>query len=725
MHKDDIKIMVVDDDSVSAFSIAEHLKLYNFRVQTATSGQETIALFENSPADILITDIVMPGMNGIILAKQIINQYPDTVIIGISAHDDLKPAIQFMKLGCLDFLQKPVELENLDQAIQHAIHRLELKKQLEWTQAELIQKNKALETHKNNLQSIFNAMNDMVFILDSTGCVLYVNPIVCTHLGYSNDEVIGMNILELHAPQHLKDVSTFVTEMLEGKDTLFVGHLMKKEGGSIDVETKVTKAIWNEHKALIGVSRDVTQYKQARRDMKIAQAESKAKSEFLANVSHDLRTPLNGILGYTQVLIRDKHLHDRYQEQIQIIHKCGEHLLLLINDILDLSKIEAGKMELQLADFYFDDFLQRIVDICQVFARKKKIQLNFFSSPDCPKCVRGDEKRLRQVLLNIMNNAIKFTFKGSVSLDVKMIDNNIRFTIKDTGIGIPQDKLTTIFEPFRQLDDQRHQTEGTGLGLAISQRIIQLMEGDIFVKSIENQGSTFWFEIHLPEVFHHTKKRSGHKWSNVNGKGLRVLIVDDNYLNRKFFAQMLEFNKFDIFEAEDGFQAIEKTEQIQPHFILMDLMMPKMSGIDAIEEIRKKPENKDIVIFTISANTELEEKCLKKPNFCNHFLQKPIDMDEFYNELQKHLNIVATKIKSDQDNPSLESEPETIIPPDHEKLNQMYQMAKTGNVLRIEKMAIKLENQNIKFKPFAKQVIEMAKGFQINELKAFLEDFLT
>jgi PAS domain S-box-containing protein len=736
-ERSEISILIVDDELASICILSEYLKK-TYKVYMAESGFDALTIFEAHTIDILITDMVMPKMNGLELATQVLKKYPDTVIIGISAYDNIEKIVSFMKSGGFDFIQKPIHFSNLDNAINNALKRLKLKKDLDQKNRELVKKNlaleseieknkkvqKSLELSRNNLKSIFDAMNDMVFILDTTGCVLYVNPVVCEQMGYSEDEIIGMNILELHAPQNLNSVVDFVSDMLSGKTSFFVGHLMKQNGESFDVETKIARGSWDDKAALIAVSRDMTDFRKAQDDMKIAQAESKAKSEFLANISHDLRTPLNGILGYTQILVKDNNLDKKYKEQIQVIHKSGEHLLLLINDILDLSKIDAGKMHLQITDFYFNDFLQRIVDMCQVIARKKKIRLNFSASQDCPVCVSGDEKRLRQVLLNLINNAIKYTQKGQVSFDVSRVNSLIRFIVKDTGVGIPNDKLQSIFEPFHQLNNQPSQSEGTGLGLAISRRIIQLMNSDIFVSSHENEGSSFWFEIHLPEVFTKKKRKpKKDKYSEINGQGYRVLIVDDNRMNRQFFMQMLQRNKFELFEAEDGLQAIECTKQYRPHLILMDIMMPRMSGIDAIAEIRKQPENADIIIFSVSANAEMRDLCKQRPNFCNEFILKPLDMRTFYSKLRTYFNF-ETPGGNEEENLNVDK-PEKIIPPAVSDIKKLYQMAKTGNVLRVEKMARNMEVNNKDLQSFAKKIQEMAKGFQINELKAFLEQFLS
>jgi len=733
----EISILIVDDEAGSLLILSEHIK-NKYTVYSAQSGFEALTIFEKYAIDIMITDMIMPQMNGLELTNQVLKKYPETIVIGISAYENTSNIVTFMKNGGLDFIQKPVHFDHLDNAIKNGLKRLQLRKDLEQKNREILEKNKALELeieknrqaqkilemNRNNLKSIFDAMNDMVFILDTTGCVLYVNPVVCEQMKYPNDEIIGMNILELHAPQNLDRVADFVNDMLSGKTSFFIGHLMKKDGEQINVETKIAKGSWDDKDALIAVSRDMTDFMKVQKDKQIAQAESQAKSEFLANISHDLRTPLNGILGYTQILVKDKYLDKKYQEQIQVIHKSGEHLLLLINDILDLSKIDAGKMQLQVADFYFNDFLQRIVDICQVLARKKRIRLKFSASQDCPVCVKGDEKRLRQVLLNLINNAIKFTNDGQVSFEVLRVDNLIRFVVKDTGIGIPKDKLEFIFEPFHQLENQAFQSEGTGLGLAISRRIIQLMNSDIFVSSHVDEGSTFWFEINLPEVYKKiTKMKNNEKWADINGTGYRVLIVDDNFMNRQFFVQMLKRNNFELCEAEDGFQAIEFTEKFRPHLILMDIMMPRMSGTDAIDEIRKQPKNSDIIIFTVSANAEMRNICNEKPNSCNEFLLKPLDMGLFYSKLTKYFNVGSPQAQ--EKDPALENKSDKIVPPAVSDIQELYQMAKTGNVIRVEKMARTLEDKNKDYQLFSKNIQEMAKGFKINELKSFLAQFLS
>ncbi len=243
----------------------------------------------------------------------------------------------------------------------------------------------------------------------------------------------------------------------------------------------------------------------------VAESASQAKSEFIANTSHELRTPLNGILGYTQILKRDPTLTDMQQKRIEIIHRSGEHLLMIINDILDLSKIEQRKMDLQLRDYSLKKLLDSVVDMVGVQAGKKEIEFQTDFDPELPEIVHGDEIRLRQVLLNLLGNAAKFTAAGGVYFNVTVVSAlrsvagaggrcTLRFEVRDTGIGIPEDNLSALFQPFRQFAGHRVENEGTGLGLAISSRLTDMMGSRLRVESREGAGSRFWFELDLPVV---------------------------------------------------------------------------------------------------------------------------------------------------------------------------------------------------------------------------------
>ncbi|MGL4879493.1 MAG: sensor histidine kinase, partial [Waterburya sp.] len=274
---------------------------------------------------------------------------------------------------------------------------------------------------------------------------------------------------------------------------------------------------------------------------------NQAKSEFLANMSHELRTPLNGILGYAQILRESDTMSEKELKGVDIIHQCGTHLLTLINDILDLSKIEARKMELHFTEFYLALFLQGVVEICSIKAKQKGIEFVYEANEHLPQTVEGDDQRLRQVLINLLGNAIKFTDFGAVTFKVyKVKDNLIRFCIQDTGVGMSKEQLAKIFLPFEQVGSMNKKTEGTGLGLTISHQIVEMMGSELKVTSELDKGSIFWFDVNLKEVAVNHKILQFCQLTDTNAitgfKGIKskILVVDAHWENRSVVVNLLE-----------------------------------------------------------------------------------------------------------------------------------------------------------------------------------------
>ncbi|MEH2295486.1 response regulator [Nostoc sp.] len=386
----------------------------------------------------------------------------------------------------------------------------------------------------------------------------------------------------------------------------------------------------------------------------LADTANRAKSEFLANMSHELRTPLNGILGYAQILERDKSLTDKQQNGIRIIHQCGSHLLTLINDILDLSKIEAQKMELYNNDFHFPAFLQSVVEICRIRAEQKSISFIYQPTSELPIGISADEKRLRQVLINLLGNAIKFTEKGGVRFTVSFADqfsvnetnqkptHRIRFQIIDTGIGMNQEQVAKIFLPFEQVGDIKKQSEGTGLGLAISQRIVQLMDSTIQVKSEIGQGSTFWIDLDLPESvdwMQSTRVMAAGKIVGIATGKRRILIVDDKWENRSVVVNLLEEIGFEIVEATNGQEGLEKAMQFLPNLIITDLTMPVMDGFELTRRLRQQEEFQKLTIIVSSASVFESDQHKSLGIGADDFLPKPVHADDLLQKLQKYLQI--------------------------------------------------------------------------------------
>ncbi|TAF04493.1 MAG: response regulator [Oscillatoriales cyanobacterium] len=459
-----------------------------------------------------------------------------------------------------------------------------------------------------------------------------------------------------------------------------------------------------------------------------AKAASLAKSEFLANMSHELRTPLNGILGYTQIFQRDKHLTEQQQDGIRVIHRCGEHLLALIEDILDLSKIEARKMELKPTEFDFAEFIHGVTAICRIRASQKGTAFNCEYLSSIPNAIAADEKKLRQILINLIGNAIKFTEVGGVTFKISAIKRTtaltnikIRFQIEDTGIGIAADELSKIFSPFEQVGNTRRHTEGTGLGLAISHQLVEIMGGELKVESTLGKGSVFWFELELMEVEggETNNKYSAKIIKGFKGVNKKLLVVDDKWENRSVLVNLLEPLGFEIVEATDGQDCLNRVQEFQPDCILIDLVMPVMDGFEAVRQIRKLPEFKHTIAIGTSASVYEAEKLVSLAAGCNAFIPKPIRVEELLDCLEVHLGLewIYEELENrltDSEVPHSQSkiEPEEMIAPPTEVIAILFDLAMMGDLGGIQKEAEKLKNIDFRYVPFANHLNQLAKDFE-------------
>jgi len=464
----------------------------------------------------------------------------------------------------------------------------------------------------------------------------------------------------------------------------------------------------------------------------LAKAANSAKSEFLANMSHELRTPLNGILGYTQILKRQKNLADQQKDGLNVISQCGEHLLTLINDILDLSKIEARKMEIHLSNFNFSQFLEGIAEICKIRAEQKGISLIYEPITKLPLAVEGDEKRLRQVLINLLGNAIKFTEKGGVAFKVGYHNGKLRFQVEDTGVGMAPEQLQDIFLPFHQVGEANLKIEGTGLGLAISRQLVQMMGGEIKVKSTLGKGSIFFFDLDLPEVSEcatNVAKAQAHAIVGFKGGKRKILIADDKWQNRSMILGMLEPLGFEILEATEGQDCLNKAQEFKPDCILMDLMMPIMSGLEATRRIRKSQAQSNLVVIATSASVFEFDKQQSVEVGCNDFIPKPIRIEELLEKLRTHLGLewiyeenLEEIRKAEAEQKSLSSE--LVAPPD-EEIAVLFNLAMMGDLRAIGEQATKLEQLNEQWGPFATHLRQLVKGFEEQQILEFIKKYRT
>ncbi len=347
---------------------------------------------------------------------------------------------------------------------------------------------------------------DCVFMFNFSNLKLfYVNQGAIKQLGYSHKELLQMSLTDINPDWTKKQAHQLLMPLIKGlQASLKIETIHQHKNTTLIQVEALFQYIKIKDAFFVAIIRDITEHKRV--EAKLQQAKqaaeiaNNAKSVFLANMSHELRTPLNSILGYAQILESDNTLNDAQKESINIIYRSGKHLLTLINDTLDLSKIEAGKLEIIPIDFNLPDFLHSVVELMKIQAKEKNLFLSYEIVYSLPKFVRTDEKRLRQILLNLLSNAIKFTDQGIVRFKVIYYEGIIRFEIEDTGIGISKQNISDIFVPFKQIGDKPKQLEGTGLGLSITKQLVELIGGKLQVQSIHNKGSLFWFEIPLPET---------------------------------------------------------------------------------------------------------------------------------------------------------------------------------------------------------------------------------
>ncbi|TXI69563.1 MAG: PAS domain S-box protein [Cyclobacteriaceae bacterium] len=492
---------------------------------------------------------------------------------------------------------------------------------------------------------------DVISLHKVDGTFEYISPACIELHGYTPEEIVGRLGTDFMHPddaaQTLSKTDEFL-RMMHNHEPLepMQFRIATKNRGLVWVEN-VIKPIYT-HGKLTGFQstvRDISVrklYEAALQEAKEkAEAATKVKSQFLSMMSHEIRTPINGILGLTNLLMDENPREDQLP-RLNLLKFSGENLLTIINDVLDFSKAEAGKVVLETAPFNLHEVASNVINVLALKAEEKGIALMLELDPNLPRYLAGDSVRLTQVLTNLINNAIKFTEQGSVNLEIKSTKSEkhnhaIRFVITDTGIGIPEDKLNSIFESFTQASsDTTRKYGGTGLGLAITKNLVELMGGKVQVKSKVGEGSTFWFEVAMSEAF--TEAPTPATTIASSKQSLRILVVDDNPVNQEVASGFLKRWGHLVTLADDGVVAVEKVKTKKFDLILMDLQMPGMDGYQAATTIRQMPaayfKSIPIIALTASSSTEVQ----KRVNDCgmNGFLSKPFKPDDFRSTVEQY-----------------------------------------------------------------------------------------
>ncbi|TVQ55504.1 MAG: response regulator [Spirulina sp. DLM2.Bin59] len=572
---------------------------------------------------------------------------------------------QFTTQGLQAMGDRPDELGELARCFQQMIGNLKSREQ-------------QLAEAKEQLAAVLNAVPGTIAWISAKGHYIGVNRHLADIVNLDPKDFEGRELGFLNSSS---DFTQFINAFLRSPASSLTTELPIPVRGELFHYMLVAQK-YHQGEAMVLVGIDITEKQQyfnhleqrvAERTLELAiekeraEVANQAKSTFIANMSHELRSPLNAILGFAQLMMRSPHLDPEQLENVTIINRSGEHLLNLINHVLDLSKIEAGKTALAPKDFDLYRLLDDLEDMFHLRAESQNLQLICDCSPQVPRYIRTDEVKLRQVLINLLNNAIKFTKIGGVSVQIESEAPQgdrqaITFSVSDTGVGIAPEELTQIFEAFGQTQVGQQYQEGTGLGLPISQKFVQLMQGEIEVESQVGVGSRFYFTIPVKVVDRQSIPEARTPQRRVlalapNQPQYRILVVDDQESNRRLLRKLLASLGFEVKEAENGRAAIALWEDWQPHLIWMDMRMPIMDGYEATRQIKSTTQGQATAIIALTASVLEEEKTVVLSAGCDDFIRKPFLEDTIFETMTRHLGVQYIYA----DNQALSAE--TMMPP--------------------------------------------------------------
>ncbi len=599
------------------------------------------------------------------------------------------------------------------------------------------QRTAELRQQTRYLRTLINTLPMLVWLKDTSHRYLAVNQAEAEACGRSVEEMVGKSDQELWPPELAGPYHASDAEVIATRQRATVEEAVAGENGVAWMETYRAPVLDEDGTLLgmVGVSRNISERKAAEEAREKALAEAmrlaRLRSEFLAQMSHELRTPLNAILGYAQILQRDPHLSERQAKGLVTIHESGQHLLTLINDILDLARVEAGKLSLDTADIDLSNFLRIVGDIISVKAEEKSLAFALQASPDLPAAIKADEKRLRQVLLNLLGNAVKFTDRGEIVLDVRRVaaaanDQStvrLRFEVQDSGIGMGEEQLARIFQPFEQVSDMQRRGAGTGLGLAISQQLIGLMGGTIQVRSQLGKGSLFWFELDLPVAEPQLAAQPDQAAiTGYLGPRRKILVVDDVPHNRAMLIEALQPLGFDVLDANNGAECLEMLDAVRPDLIVMDVMMPVMDGREATHRIRQMPAVAGIPIIIVTASASREDEAKNLEAGANAFIPKPIELHRLLDLIGKLLSLAWIR---DEAAPGNVDEQADFIAPPQDEIEKLYRLARLGNMGMIKERADYLKQLGQHYVPFATKLRQLADSYQSKAIVSLVERYRT
>lgn len=605
----------------------------------------------------------------------------------------------------------------------------------------------ALQKKTAEMAGFFNVSLDLLCIANTDGYFLQLNPAWEGVLGFSAEELLAQKFLDFVHPDDLQNTLAAISVLKSQHEVLnFANRYRCKDGSYRWLEWRSAPS----GNLIYAAARDISERIKTEQQLRhykdhleeqiqertielslsrdAAEAANKAKSIFLANMSHELRTPLNAILGFSSIMRKDPSLPDSQRENLDIINRSGEHLLTLINDVLEMAKIEAGRMQLENQSFDLGNLVRDIIDMMQIRAAEKNLLLLLAQSSDFPRYVTGDEAKIRQVLVNLVGNAIKFTSQGGVTVRLGVQKNSVSHLIievEDTGLGIKPKDLPVIFEPFVQVGEDSS-NKGTGLGLTITRQFVELMNGAITVTSTPNKGSLFRVVLPLlPAFIADTPVSQNNESANITGLAdnqpqYRILIAEDQKENQLLLGKLMEALNLPVKIAEDGEQAVALFQSWQPDLIWMDRRMPVMDGMEATRFIRQLPNGKEVKIIAVTASAFTEQRAEMLAVGMDDFVRKPYRSNEIYDCLSRQLGLSYsyTDTKVTAQTKSIRLMPEMLAALPLELRQQLYNTLESLDCDQIEAVIEKISAQN---SSLSKLLMRLANNYDYSTILKALE----
>ena len=595
------------------------------------------------------------------------------------------------------------------------------------------------------LRTLIDMLPMWAWFKDTDGRFLAVNRAAADASGLSPDDVVGKSDHDVFAHDLADAYRADDLEVMTSRRQKNLEEIQQLPGGPIWLETFKAPVLDEDGTVLgtVGVARNISERKaaEAAREAVLVEAQrlARMRSEFLAQMSHELRTPLNGILGFAQILRQDKSLNQRQARALTIIDESGQHLLRLIDDILDMARIDAAKLVLNPTEIDLSAFLQTVCDIVRVKAEEKNLRFSFPTVGSLPAAVRVDDKRLRQVLLNLLSNAIKFTDSGEITLRVRALAASpqpgrdadgtepmvhLRFEVQDTGIGMDEAQLTRLFQPFEQVGDAHRRSGGTGLGLAISRQLIRLMGGEVEVRSQPGEGSVFSFELELPTAQPQAPAATDRgRPIGYEGPRRKVLVIDDVPQNRAMLFDALSSLGIAVLEAGDGQEGLDVAGATRPDLIVMDAMMPMMDGFETTRRLRQLPVLADVPIIATSASATPDVEARFRTAGANAFIPKPIDQNVLLEALGKLMGLtwIYEEPEPRTASPGHGDDDRRFVYPPAEEMQVLRDLARIGDMQSMRVRAEYLMTLDVRYASFAARLAALAETFQSRAITALME----